>query len=119
MLFLIGFGIWNIDNVYCHHLRTWRDYVLLPWAIVLEGHGWWHLFTGLGGKWHVAPVVLTSQARRASYDASLTKMRVLGYYFITWRIWLHRCLEGSENEFALQWPSPLTSIPRVVPHIQD
>lgn len=84
--FLIGFGIWNLDNIYCHHLRRMRDYIMLPWAIVLEGHGWWHLFTGLGA-----------------------------YYFIVWRIWLEKCLDGSEHDFTLVWPSPLTSVPEVVP----
>ncbi|OAA65410.1 alkaline dihydroceramidase [Niveomyces insectorum RCEF 264] len=83
-LFLVGFTIWNLDNIYCVHLRTWREILLLPWAIVLEGHGWWHLFTGLA------------------------------YYFIIWRLWLHRCLDGSENQYMLQLDSPFTSIPRVV-----
>lgn len=22
----------------------------LPWAVVLEGHAWWHLMTGIGGE---------------------------------------------------------------------
>jgi dihydroceramidase len=47
-LFLTGFFIWNMDNIYCRHLRTARNHILLPWAVVLEGHGWWHLFTALG-----------------------------------------------------------------------
>lgn len=47
-LFLVGFFIWNMDNVFCIYLRSWRDILLLPWAIVLEGHAWWHIFTGLG-----------------------------------------------------------------------
>ncbi|EFX01210.1 alkaline dihydroceramidase [Grosmannia clavigera kw1407] len=84
-MFLLGFLIWNLDNVYCSHLLSWRQILLLPWSLVLEGHGWWHLFTGLA------------------------------YYFIAWRIWLHRCLEGKEDEYMLQWPSPYTSVPRVVP----
>jgi len=32
-----------------------------------------------------------------------------------WRMWLHTCLDGKEDEFALQWKTALTSIPRVVP----
>lgn len=47
-MFLLGFLIWNLDNLYCGHLLLWRKVLLLPWSIVLEGHGWWHLFTGLG-----------------------------------------------------------------------
>ncbi|KIH91374.1 dihydroceramidase [Sporothrix brasiliensis 5110] len=84
-LFLVGFFIWNMDNIFCLYLRSWRDILLLPWAVVLEGHAWWHILTGLA------------------------------YYFIMWRLWLHTCLDGKEDEFALQWKTALTSIPRVVP----
>lgn len=84
--FLIGFSLWILDNVFCAHLRNVRNSVLLPWAVILEGHGWWHIFTGIGA-----------------------------YYFIIWRVWLTRCLDGSEREFMLQWPSALTSVPKVVP----
>ena len=40
-VFLGGFGIWALDNVYCSTLRKWRRNVGLPWGILLEGHGWW------------------------------------------------------------------------------
>jgi dihydroceramidase len=40
-MFLGGFFIWNLDNIYCSQLRTWRRYVGLPWGVLLEGHGWW------------------------------------------------------------------------------
>ena len=40
-VFLGGFGIWTLDNVYCGTLRKWRRSVGLPWGMVLEGHGWW------------------------------------------------------------------------------
>jgi dihydroceramidase len=40
-LFLGGFGIWTLDNVYCSSLRRWRRQIGLPWGILLEGHGWW------------------------------------------------------------------------------
>lgn len=84
--FLVGFFIWNMDNIFCGHLRDVRNTILLPWAVMLEGHGWWHIFTGTGA-----------------------------YYFIIWRIWLTRCLDGNEREFMLHWPSALTSVPKVVP----
>lgn len=47
-IFLGGFAIWNLDNAYCSQLRAWRHQVGLPWGILLEGHGWWHLMTGYG-----------------------------------------------------------------------
>jgi dihydroceramidase len=40
-VFLGGFAIWQLDNVYCSNLRQWRRHIGLPWGIVLEGHGWW------------------------------------------------------------------------------
>jgi len=52
-VFLGGFGIWNLDNVYCSQLRALRREVGLPWGILLEGHGWWHLMTGLGAYYYI------------------------------------------------------------------
>jgi dihydroceramidase len=43
----------------------------------------------------------------------------LAYYFIVWRLWLTRCLDGSEKDFMLKWSSPLTSIPQVVPRTSE
>jgi dihydroceramidase len=37
----LGFGVWNLDNIFCSTLRRWRKEVGLPWGILLEGHGWW------------------------------------------------------------------------------
>lgn len=47
-LFAFGFLIWNLDNIYCTKLRSWRKIIGLPFGILLEGHGWWHIFTGFG-----------------------------------------------------------------------
>jgi dihydroceramidase len=41
---LLGFAIWNLDNMYCVKLRRWRRDIGLPWGILLEGHGWWYVF---------------------------------------------------------------------------
>jgi len=48
VIFVAGFVIWVADNAFCHHLSAAKNHVLLPWSIVLEGHGWWHILTGLG-----------------------------------------------------------------------
>ena len=42
-IFLGGFLIWHLDNQYCPTIRRWRRQVGLPWGILLEGHGWWHV----------------------------------------------------------------------------
>ncbi|KAI1840500.1 hypothetical protein JX265_008603 [Neoarthrinium moseri] len=77
-VFLGGYFIWNLDNIYCSTIRRWRHQMGLPWAVVLEGHAWWHLMTGIGA-----------------------------YYYITWRIWIHRCLDGDEDKFRIDWSSIL------------
>ena len=83
-IFLGGFGIWALDNQYCSTLRRWRHHIGLPWGILLEGHGWWHLMTGIGS-----------------------------YFYLVWGVWLRHCLNGRQDEYVLKWPT-IFSIPEVV-----
>ncbi|KAH7160097.1 ceramidase [Dactylonectria estremocensis] len=83
-VFLGGYLLWILDNEFCAQVTGWRRSIGLPWAVLLEGHAWWHLMTGLGA-----------------------------YYYITWGIWLRRCLSGHGDEYMLHWPRLLTSIPEV------
>ncbi|KAK2760825.1 hypothetical protein FQN54_002063 [Arachnomyces sp. PD_36] len=78
-MFLGGFAIWNLDNMFCTKIRAWRREVGLPWGIFLEGHGWWHLMTGVGA-----------------------------YLYIVWGIWLRHCLNNRQNEYYLHWPHMYT-----------
>ena len=48
VIFLTGFAIWNIDNIWCGWLRGARKTIGYPYALILEGHAWWHLLTGYG-----------------------------------------------------------------------
>ena len=56
----------------------------MPWGFVLEGHGWWHLMTGIGA-----------------------------YCYIVWGIWLRRVMNGQQDEYRIQWPNPWT-LPEIV-----
>ncbi|KAK8056743.1 alkaline ceramidase-like protein, partial [Apiospora rasikravindrae] len=82
-IFLGGFLVWNLDNIYCQTITRWRRQIGLPLAMLLEGHAWWHVMTGIA------------------------------YYYISWRVWIHRCLDGDEDKFQLRWPS-LWRMPEVV-----
>ncbi|KAL2012909.1 hypothetical protein VTN00DRAFT_434 [Thermoascus crustaceus] len=73
-MFLGGFFIWTLDNKFCTKLRGWRKQIGLPWGLLLEGHGWWHLMTGIGA-----------------------------YLYIIWGIWLRHILNKRQDEFHLQW----------------
>ncbi|KAJ2762832.1 alkaline ceramidase ydc1, partial [Coemansia nantahalensis] len=45
---LAGFLVWNVDNIFCHQLRSYRAYVGAPLDAVLQLHGWWHILTAYG-----------------------------------------------------------------------
>ncbi|KAI0478666.1 ceramidase-domain-containing protein [Xylariaceae sp. FL0804] len=87
-VFLGGYLIWALDNVYCDTIRVWRHHIQLPWAVVLEGHAWWHLMTGIGA-----------------------------YFYIVWRVWIHRLLAGDEDKYRLYWPS-LLSLPQLLREVE-
>ncbi|KAA1064660.1 hypothetical protein PGT21_010951 [Puccinia graminis f. sp. tritici] len=46
--FLLGFLIWNVDNVLCDQISRLKEYLGTPLSFILEGHAWWHLATGTG-----------------------------------------------------------------------
>ncbi|KAL8594789.1 hypothetical protein ACOMHN_047507 [Nucella lapillus] len=47
--YMSGFLLWNVDNLYCQHLRSLRrDKVHLAATPLLECHAWWHILAGLG-----------------------------------------------------------------------
>ncbi|KAF0322308.1 alkaline phytoceramidase [Colletotrichum asianum] len=80
----IGFLTWNLDNIFCSQLRAWRRELGLPWGVLLEGHGWWHLFTGIAC-----------------------------YINVTYGLWLRYCRDGKKRDVVLVWPSMFGSVPTV------
>jgi len=46
--FIVGFIIWNLDNVYCETIKGWKGALGWPAAFILEGHAWWHFLTAVG-----------------------------------------------------------------------
>ncbi|THH27670.1 hypothetical protein EUX98_g6519 [Antrodiella citrinella] len=47
-IFVFGFFVWNLDNIFCGALTGWKRSLGWPAAFLLEGHSWWHIFTALG-----------------------------------------------------------------------
>lgn len=83
-IFLGGFGIWALDIKYCPTLRTWRRSIGMPWGFLLEGHGWWHLMTGIGA-----------------------------YCYIVWGIHLRHILNGDQEHYVMIWPR-IYRLPEIV-----
>ncbi|KAL4800893.1 ceramidase [Aspergillus venezuelensis] len=54
--FVFGYMVWLVDNFFCPHLTSIRSLVGIPLAFLTELHGWWHVFTGIGGYIAVAVV---------------------------------------------------------------
>ncbi|XP_076453756.1 alkaline ceramidase 3-like isoform X1 [Babylonia areolata] len=49
LTYMSGFILWNIDNIYCQHLRSLRRDKLHSAATPLfECHAWWHILAGVG-----------------------------------------------------------------------
>lgn len=59
---ILAFVIWNIDLEYCFNLRDIRHKIGLPWAWLLELHGWWHVLTAIGASEYIK---LTRELTRA------------------------------------------------------
>lgn len=68
----------------------------------MEGHGWWHLMTGLGAYHYIGD----DQLPALGVNKKLTSP--------VWGIWLRHCLNGKSDQYKLSWPSSFTSIPRIV-----
>ncbi|KAF7585710.1 hypothetical protein BBP40_010247 [Aspergillus hancockii] len=56
VIFNLGFYLWLIDGWACGFLRQTRQAIGLPWAWLLELHGWWHIFTAIGAYIFIAVV---------------------------------------------------------------
>ncbi|XP_005096425.1 alkaline ceramidase 3 [Aplysia californica] len=46
--YALGFLLWNVDNLCCHHLRYIRDQMDKSSGMLFECHAWWHIFAGFG-----------------------------------------------------------------------
>lgn len=73
-LFLFGYFLWNLDIHLCSKIRLIRRYIGMPYGFILEGHGWWHIFTGLGV-----------------------------YYYLVYEEYLRCFLTGTEKFYDFQW----------------
>ncbi|KAI8322246.1 alkaline phytoceramidase [Martensiomyces pterosporus] len=74
-----GFFVWNIDNIFCHQLRSYRSYVNSPLDALLQLHGWWHILTAYGCSYLLLWVHLARIAR-LGHDHLFTIRHCLGLF---------------------------------------
>ncbi|KAF7663044.1 hypothetical protein LDENG_00219960 [Lucifuga dentata] len=53
VIFMLGFLLWNIDNIFCDSLRATRQMLPPGVGVLTQFHAWWHIFTGLGSYLHI------------------------------------------------------------------
>ncbi|KAJ2720023.1 alkaline ceramidase ydc1 [Coemansia sp. Benny D115] len=73
-----GFFVWNLDNIFCHQLRTYRSHVGAPWDAFLQLHGWWHILTAYGSC-HLLLFVHFIRLARLGHDHLFTVKYRLGF----------------------------------------
>ena len=71
ILLLVGFGLWNVDLEFCAQLRFLRAKMGLPWAWILELHGWWHVLTAISAD--IAMALVREVQAELSSDAGNKK----------------------------------------------
>ncbi|KAF8307452.1 aPHC-domain-containing protein [Clavulina sp. PMI_390] len=57
VIFLSGFVIWNLDNIFCDSLTGWRSVVGEYVGVISQGHAWWHILTGIGASRLVTGII--------------------------------------------------------------
>ncbi|KAJ1894785.1 alkaline ceramidase ydc1 [Kickxella alabastrina] len=73
-----GFLAWNLDNVFCHRLRSYRSQVGTPLDTLLQLHGWWHILTAYGSTYLLLWVHFIRLAR-LGHDHLFTVRYRLGF----------------------------------------
>lgn len=73
-IFLLGYFLWNVDIHLCSQARATRRLWGIPYGFLLEGHGWWHIFTGTGV-----------------------------YFYLVYEEYLHCWLNGKQKFYSFQW----------------
>lgn len=72
--FLLGYFLWNVDIHLCQEARATRREWGIPYGFILEGHGWWHIFTGTGV-----------------------------YIILVYEEYLHCWLRGTQQFYSFEW----------------
>lgn len=44
---LFGYFLWNIDYHACGYVLRFKHWLGMPWGMLFELHGWWHIFTAI------------------------------------------------------------------------
>ncbi|ODN03020.1 Alkaline ceramidase 3 [Orchesella cincta] len=57
LMFLVAFGLWNIDNQHCSQLTNLRTELPPYLGPMTQLHAWWHVLTGYGTYIHILFII--------------------------------------------------------------
>jgi len=55
-LTVVAFAIWNMDNILCDDITSWRSRVG-PIGVISQGHAWWHILVACGSNRMVTAII--------------------------------------------------------------
>jgi dihydroceramidase len=64
--FMLGFVVWALDSAYCDLLRETRKSIGIPYAFLLELHGWWHVLTALGAGYCIRVMKILTRKQKTT-----------------------------------------------------
>jgi dihydroceramidase len=76
--YLLGAVFWILDNSFCDALREWRQTAHPLLAPLSQGHGYWHLLTGVGGY---GATVLVQYMRKLALGQSEIKVNYVFFVY--------------------------------------
>ncbi|KAG8987502.1 hypothetical protein FRB94_001812 [Tulasnella sp. JGI-2019a] len=76
---LFAFTIWNIENIFCDQITTFRSGKGELIGLITQGHAWWHLLMGMGASRTISVMIYISTAVRQPDDFEFVTMLGLVY----------------------------------------
>eukprot|EP00064_Thunnus_orientalis_P015145 superscaffoldBa00002753_g15195 len=98
-VFMLGFLLWNIDNIFCDSLRASRRTLPPGVGVVTQFHAWWHIFTGLGSYLHI----LLSLQIRSTYLKYRPKVKEYLKHFYGYQPKPDRRKRTADNSIDADW----------------
>lgn len=80
-IFISGYVIWNIDNITCSWLTEAKRKIGMPLSFLLELHGWWHIFTGIGA--YICMFLIPCHAPISLLEVGLTYLVIALVEYLT------------------------------------
>ena len=74
IMYNVGWGLWNFENIYCESVREFRTNSVPPgFGFLTQLHGWWHILAGYATYLQIVSVIHHRQVylgKKAEYQPS-------------------------------------------------